>query len=202
MQNKPNSPNVQFYINIYDTKDYKNFIPLAGQKNKPNSNPNKANLKRAKMNVKSITTKDYRKKDDFEVRINKPNSNPISVTPKMSANAFLQKGYENETTFRPQKNKPKQTQFQNPTQSQRQASFAHQISRVDLPLGKSKQIVTSRPSALHLCSPALKVRRRRVGTHIRFTNKIRAYPNNRLVMRPSDRVGLAPPLFLTVFIVM
>jgi len=36
MQNKPNSPNVQFYINIYDTKDYKNFIPLAGQKNKPN----------------------------------------------------------------------------------------------------------------------------------------------------------------------
>jgi len=90
MQNKPNSPNVQFYINIYDTKDYKNFIPLAGQKNKPNSNPNKANLKRAKMNVKSITTKDYRKKDDFEVRINKPNSNPISVTPKMSANAFLQ----------------------------------------------------------------------------------------------------------------
>ena len=36
MQNKPNSPNVQIYINIYDTKDYKNFIPLAGQKNKPN----------------------------------------------------------------------------------------------------------------------------------------------------------------------
>ncbi len=41
--------------------------------NKPNSNPIKPNLKRAKMNISSIITKDYRKKDDFEVRINKPN---------------------------------------------------------------------------------------------------------------------------------
>ena len=30
----------------------------------------------------------------------------------MNANAFLQKDYENDTTLRPQKNKPKQTQFQ------------------------------------------------------------------------------------------
>ncbi len=36
MQNKPNSPNVQIYINIYYIKDYQIFIPLAGQKNKPN----------------------------------------------------------------------------------------------------------------------------------------------------------------------
>jgi len=43
--------------------------------------------------------------------------------------------------------KPKQSQFQNPTQSQRGAFFAHQRSRGDLPLGKSKQTVTSRPSA-------------------------------------------------------
>jgi len=46
MQNKPNSLNVQIYISVYDTKDYENFIPLAGQKNKPNSNPIKANLVR------------------------------------------------------------------------------------------------------------------------------------------------------------
>jgi len=39
MQNKPNSPNVQIYISIYYIKDYQNFIPLAGYKNKPNSNP-------------------------------------------------------------------------------------------------------------------------------------------------------------------
>ncbi len=34
---------------------------------------------------------------------------------KMNANAFSQKVYENETTLRPQKNKPNQTQFQKST---------------------------------------------------------------------------------------
>jgi len=67
MQNKPNSLNVQIYISIYDRKDYKNFIPLAGQKNKPNSNPIKPNLQKDKMNVNSFITKNYRKKDDFSV---------------------------------------------------------------------------------------------------------------------------------------
>jgi len=42
-------------------------------KNKPNSNPNKPNLKRAKMNINLTLTKYYRKNDDFLVRINKPN---------------------------------------------------------------------------------------------------------------------------------
>jgi len=107
MQNKPNSPNVQIYINIYETKDYKYFIPLAGQKNKPNSNPIKPNLRKAKMNVNLYVIENYRKKDDFLVRINKPNSNPISVKPKMSANVYIIEDYENETAFRPQKNKPK-----------------------------------------------------------------------------------------------
>jgi len=73
MQNKPNSPNVQIYINFYYIKDYQNFIPLAGPKNKPNSNPIKPNFKKAKMNISLTLTKDYRKKDDFSVRINKPN---------------------------------------------------------------------------------------------------------------------------------
>jgi hypothetical protein len=95
--------------------NYKYFIPLAGQKNKPNSNPIKPNLRRARMNVNLYVIEDYRKKDDFKVRINKPNSNPILSAVgglQMNANAFSQKDYENETAFRPQKNKPKQTQFQ------------------------------------------------------------------------------------------
>ncbi len=54
------------------TSNYKIFIPLAGQKNKPNSNPIKPNFKRAKMNANNFITKDYRKKDDFAVRKNKP----------------------------------------------------------------------------------------------------------------------------------
>jgi len=37
-------------------------------------------------------------------------SNPISVKPKMSANVFVTKDYENETAFRLQKNKPNQSQ--------------------------------------------------------------------------------------------
>ncbi|HUU17884.1 MAG TPA: hypothetical protein VMW72_12090 [Sedimentisphaerales bacterium] len=55
------------------TMNYKNFIPLAGQKNKPKTNPIKPNFRKAQMNVNSLITKDYRKKDDFVVRINKPN---------------------------------------------------------------------------------------------------------------------------------
>jgi len=73
MQNKPNFQDAQMNISVYTTKHYQNFIPLAGQKNKPNSNPIKPNLRKAKMNVNSIITKDYRKKGDFVVRINKPN---------------------------------------------------------------------------------------------------------------------------------
>ena len=73
MQNKPNSPKVQIYINVYDTKIYKNFIPLAGYKNKPNSNPIKPNCRNGKIDTKCVFTKDYTKKDDFLVRINKPN---------------------------------------------------------------------------------------------------------------------------------
>jgi len=111
MQNKPNFRKAKMNVIPYNTKDYKNFIPLAGQKNKPNSNPIKPNSRKAKMNVNSLITKDYRKKDDFTVRINKPNSNPISEMAKMNANAFSQKDYENKTAFSLQKNKPKQSQW-------------------------------------------------------------------------------------------
>ncbi len=65
MQNKPNSLNVQIYINIYDTKDYKNFIPQAGQKNKPNSNPNKPNLRKGQNEHKLTSNKGLQKKRRF-----------------------------------------------------------------------------------------------------------------------------------------
>ncbi len=73
LTNKANFGKAQMNVNIYYIKEYQNFIPLAGQKNKPNSNPNKPNLQNTQMSVNSILTKDYRKKDDFVVRINKPN---------------------------------------------------------------------------------------------------------------------------------
>jgi len=121
-------------VNSYNTTEYENKCDWTLGENKPNSNPIKPNLKRAKINANVFKIKDYRKKDDFVVQINKPNSNPISVKPKISANAFSQKDYENKTAFRPKKTKPKQTQF---------------------PKGQ---------------------------------NELRAYPNNRVVMRPSEKV--------------
>jgi len=75
-------------------------------KNKPNSNPIKPNLLKAKMNVNLTLTKVYRKKDDFLVRINKAKTNPISSKAKMSANVFVTKDYENEPPSGPKKTNP------------------------------------------------------------------------------------------------
>ena len=60
-------------VKSYNTTDYENKWQRRVRKNKPNSNPIKPNLKKAKMNVNLTLTKDYRKNDDFAVRINKPN---------------------------------------------------------------------------------------------------------------------------------
>ena len=73
MQNKHNFQDVHMSVSNIITMNYKKFIPLAGQKNKPNSNPIKPNFQKAKMNVNLTLTNDYRKNDDFSVRINKPN---------------------------------------------------------------------------------------------------------------------------------
>ena len=123
MQNKPNFRKAKMNVSIYNIKDYQNFIPLAGQKNKPNSNPNKPNFKKAKMNVNLYVIEDYRKKDDFVVRINKPNSNPISERPKMNANVFLTKDYENKTVFGPQKTNPNKPNFKCPQSQSRHSAL-------------------------------------------------------------------------------
>ncbi len=49
-------------VNIYYIKEYQNFIPLAGQKNKPNSNPIKPNLRKAQMNISYVKTTNYEQK--------------------------------------------------------------------------------------------------------------------------------------------
>jgi len=76
------------------------------------------------------------KNDDFTK--NKPNSNPIQT----QFNPIQSQLKPKQTQF-----KANQTQFSSPVQTQRQAFLANQISMVDLPLGRSKQTVTSRPSA-------------------------------------------------------
>ncbi len=98
--------------NLYNTTDYERKRHWTLSENKPNSNPIKPNLRKAKMNINSITTKDYRKKDDFVVRINKPNSNPIAERVKIDAKCVFTKDYEEKCGYGPKKTNPKQTQFQ------------------------------------------------------------------------------------------
>jgi len=61
-------------VKSYNTMDYENISDWTLGENKPNSNPNKPNLRKAKMNVNLYVIEDYRKNDDFTVRINKPNA--------------------------------------------------------------------------------------------------------------------------------
>ncbi len=60
-------------VNSLITIDYENKRDWTIGESKPNSNPIKPNLQKAKMNVNLYVIEDYRKKDDFLVRINKPN---------------------------------------------------------------------------------------------------------------------------------
>ncbi len=163
MQNKPNFQKAQMNVSLYNTTNYKYFNPLAGYKNKPNSNPIKPNLKRAKMNINSIITKDYRKKDDFTVRINKPNSNPISSKPKMNVTLYDIEDYENKTTLRPKKTNPSK------------ANFKRLRLLIDpmLPLNKLSNVQYYSRYNFKVKFPKISI--------------IRAYPNNRLVMRPSEK---------------
>ncbi|MFB0553076.1 MAG: hypothetical protein ACETWQ_07150 [Phycisphaerae bacterium] len=96
---------------------YENKYNWTLGENKPNSNPIKPNLQKAKMNVNLTLTKDYRKKDDFAFRKNKPNSNPISVKTKMNVNLFTTKDYENKRDWTLGENKPNQSQFPCPQTS-------------------------------------------------------------------------------------
>ena len=110
MQNKANFRNFQMSVSNIITMNYKKFIPLAGYKNKPNSNPNKPNLRKAQMNVNVFIIKDYRKKDDFIVRINKPNFQNAKNEHKLIFYRGLRQCYR----LPAKKNKPKQTQFFTP----------------------------------------------------------------------------------------
>jgi len=115
MQNKPNFQDAQMNLKFCKKMAYEILIPLAGQKNKPNSNPNKPNLRKAKMNVKSLIAKDYRKNDAFASQENKPNSNPIPEEPKMNVSSIVTIDYENISDWTLSENKPNQTQFPLPS---------------------------------------------------------------------------------------
>ncbi len=89
-------------VTPYNTTNYKRKHIWTLGENKPNSNPLKPNLRKAKMNINSIITKDYRKKDDFLVRINKPNLRKAQNERKL----IYSKGLQKRNDFAAQKNKP------------------------------------------------------------------------------------------------
>ena len=59
MQNEPNFGKAQMNVNKVLTKDYENKSNWTLGENKPNSNPNKANLPEGKIDAMRVFTKDY-----------------------------------------------------------------------------------------------------------------------------------------------
>jgi len=94
---------LQMNVKSYNTADHENIANWTLGENKPNSNPIKPNLRKAKMDVNLYFIEDYRKKDDFSVRINKPNFRNGQNECKLNFNKGLQK----KRLFSSPKNKPK-----------------------------------------------------------------------------------------------
>jgi len=92
-------------VTSFITKYYENKWQRKVRKNKANSNPIKANTKPIKANTKPIKANTMPKQSQ-----NKAKTNPISEKPKMNVNLYVIEDYENETTLRPQQNKPNQSQ--------------------------------------------------------------------------------------------
>ncbi len=65
-------------LNLYNTTNYERKRDWTLGQNKPNSNPFKANLKRAQMNVNLTLTKDYRKKMISQSK-KQSQTNPICI---------------------------------------------------------------------------------------------------------------------------
>jgi len=103
MQNKPNLLDAKMNVNSLVTMNYKNFIPLAGQKNKPNSNPIAERVKLMQSLylqriIKKNAAKGYEK--------TKPKQTQFLKRPKMNVNIYYTKVYNNVTAFRPKKTNP------------------------------------------------------------------------------------------------
>jgi len=87
---------------IFSQKAYENKSIWTLGENKPNSNPIKPNLKRAKMDVSVFATKDYENKWQPGVRENKPNMNPIQTqtNPVLSAVEWVERANFRKNEFK------------------------------------------------------------------------------------------------------
>ncbi len=103
MQNKPNLVRRRRIANSVCTTDYENKWQRRVRKSKPNSNPIKPNLQKAKMNANVFVTKDYERNDIF---LSPNKQTQFLLKPKMNVNLYIIEDYENKTAFRLKKNKP------------------------------------------------------------------------------------------------
>ena len=62
MQNKPNVKDAQINVNSYMKSKYEKLDTWLSGKNKPNSNPIKANFQKAQMNISYVKTTNYEQK--------------------------------------------------------------------------------------------------------------------------------------------
>ncbi len=79
------------------------------------TNPIQTQFPKRQNECKLTYNKGLQKKRCFRSQKKQTQFKPNFRKAKMNANVFLTKDYENETALRPQKNKPNQSQFRNPT---------------------------------------------------------------------------------------
>ena len=95
LQNKPNSPIVRMNVTNLTTMNYTIFTSLTKVKNKPNSNPIKANsnpfCQKPKMNANIYYTKVYNNKTSVRREKNKANSNPNKACPERTCPEFYRR---------------------------------------------------------------------------------------------------------------
>jgi len=116
MQNKPNLLDAKMNVNSLVTMNYKNFIPLAGQKNKPNSNPIAERVKLMQSLylqriIKKNAAKGYEK--------TKPKQTQFAKRLQLMQSLYLQRIMKKYADMGCEKTKPKQTQFKSEYRGQR-----------------------------------------------------------------------------------
>ncbi len=119
------------------------------------------------MNVNPYITTDYERKRDWTLGESKPNSNPIKPNfqkAKMNANVFVTKDYRKKDDFSVRINKPNSKPICQRVKLM-QSLYLQRIMKNNADMGYEN----SNPNKPNF--------------------KLRAYPNNRLVMRPSENLS-------------
>ncbi len=110
-RNKPNFQDAQMNVNIYYIKDYQILSRWPDIKTNPIQTQSKPIYQRVKL-MQSVYLQTIMNKNSAKgYKKTKPKQTQFLKRPKMNANAFPQKDYENETSHRPKKTNPNKPNF-------------------------------------------------------------------------------------------